>query len=58
MRINLSSIAQAVHDYLLSSYECDAKGWVEFSKGRCKSVPFTEALWVYSEEVDYWINTN
>lgn len=58
MRIEFSDTAQTMHDYLLWAWDCDAKGWEEFSKGKCKSVPFLEALWVYNEEVDYWMNAN
>lgn len=58
MRIEFSNVAQTVHDYLLWSRECDAKGWEEFSKGKCRAIPLTEAIGIYREEVDYWLNAN
>lgn len=58
MRADFSNVAQTVHDYLLWSWDCDAKGWDEFSKGKCSEVEFKVALQIYSEEVDYYLNTD
>lgn len=55
MRIEFSDMAQTVHDYLLWSWDCDAKGWEGFSKGKCSEVGFKVALQIYSEEVDYYL---
>ena len=49
-------VANTIHEYLLWSLECDAKGWEEFSKDKCREVPFHEALWAYSEEIEDWMN--
>lgn len=58
MKIEFSNIAQVMHDYLLWAWNCDAKEFEEFSKGKCNSVPFIKALRIYNEEVDYWLNAN
>lgn len=58
MRLEYSDIAQTVHDYLLWSRDYDAEEWEEFSKGKCRAVPLTEAIGVYRVEVDSWLNAN
>ena len=58
MKIEFSDIAQTMYDYLLWSRDYDAKEWEEFSKGKCRAVPLTEAIGIHREEVDYWLNAD
>jgi len=58
MKADFSNVTQAMHEYLMWSHECDAKGWDEFSKGRCSEVEFTVALQIYSEEVVAYLDAN
>lgn len=56
MNIEFSAIAQTVQDYLLWEWECDSKGWEEYSKGKCRAMPLIEAIEIYREEMDYWLS--
>ncbi len=58
MKIEFSDIAQVMDDYLLWASDYNPPEWEEFSAGKCKSVPLSEAIGIYLGEVDHWMNAN